>query len=460
MASKIRVDNITNLAGSGSVDVEVGIDISGDINFTGSLLRNGAPFASLPEQGPETAGSMLISDGQTAFWASPTSGGSLAISNPSGTDDMPAGGGRTGGTNLQNPSVPASGYLPFSGQAQWFDNTGATYTATIGSEFKYRSIFTHGFMCGGYRGANPWRTVNQTFHATDVTICRGDQLDRAATYVDGNFGDYNGYVYGGSNSWGSNSPHTSSINLHTGTGRTAGSSPDYNHTDNYGTTPDSIGATWDLYASCDDPGAVSGQTTQRGYVTGGGDLGSQSWNRLNFMSELMSRVGGGHGNNHASATEGELRGYSYGDTSNSKYIEFSTESTGNWSTSNITGDGWKKSLSTKWNFGYHGNGNNVTQQWMKFTHNSGAYISTFNQIDVASGEENMEMGQDWGYMVGNYSGSGGSGNARQNNRTMKIFHATDSMAMCGFKTEPKGHQGQSSGTCHSAAFTVTATRYQ
>ena len=120
-------------------------------------------------------------------------------------------------------------------------------TWTIGSEFKYRSIFTHGFLSGGYRGANPWRTVNQTFHATDVTICRGDQLDRAAAYVDGNFGDYNGYIYGGANGWSPNGPHTSSINLHTGTGRTAGSSPDYNHTDNYGTTPDSIGASWDLY---------------------------------------------------------------------------------------------------------------------------------------------------------------------------------------------------------------------
>ena len=458
MASKIRVDNITNLAGSGALEIEIGANIAGDINFSGNLLKNGQPFASLPEQGPETAGSQLFSDGQTAFWASPTSG--AGISNTANTDDMPAGGGRTGGINLQNPSVPASGYLPFSGQGSWIDNNGNTYNITIGSEFKYRSIFTHGFMCGGYRGANPWRTVNQTFHATDVTICRGDQLDRAATYVDGNFGDYNGYVYGGNNSWGSNSPHTSSINLHTGTGRTAGSSPDYNHTDNYSTTPDSIGATWDLYASCDDPGAVSGQTTQRGYVTGGADLGSQSWNRLNFMSELMSRVSGGHSNNHASATEGELRGYSFGDTSNSKYIEFSTESTGNWSTSNIGGDGWKKSLSTKWNHGYHGNGGNVTQQWMKFTHNTGAFISTFNQNDVASGEENMEMGQDWGYMVGNYSGSGGSGNARQNNRTMKFFHATDAMTMCGFKTEPKGHQGQSSGTCHSAAFTVTATRYQ
>ena len=124
MASKIRVDNITNLnAGSGSVDVEVGIDISGDINSTGSP-RNGAPFAFLPEQGPGAVGSMLISDGQTAFWASPTNG--AGVSNPSGTDDMPAGNGRTGGVNLQNPSVLVGGYLPTSGQAQWFDNTGAT----------------------------------------------------------------------------------------------------------------------------------------------------------------------------------------------------------------------------------------------------------------------------------------------------------------------------------------------
>lgn len=215
-----------------------------------------------------------------------------------------------------------------------------------------------------------------------------------------------------------------------------------------------------MYGSVNDAGAVSGQTTQRGYVTGGGDQGSSSWGRLNFSSELMSRVGGGHTSDFCSATEGENRGYSHSDNSNVRYIDFASESTGSWNTTNKTGDGWKKSLSTKWNIGYHGNGNNVTQQWMKFTHNSGSYISTFNQIDVASGEENMEMGQDWGYMLGNYSGGGGSGNARQNNRTMKIFHANDSMTMMGYKSEPKGHQGQSSGCCHTAAFTVTATRYQ
>ena len=306
MASKIRVDNITNLAGSGSLDVEVGIDISGDINFTGSLLRNGQPFASLPEQDPTTNGAFLMSNGTSAYWATPTTFGNPGFSST----QFPAGNSDTGGINLQNPVVQSSGYYPFTGQGSWYDNSGNIYNLTIGSEFKYRSIFTHGFLSGGYRGANPWRTVNQTFHATDVTICRGDQLDRAAAYVDGNFGDYNGYIYGGANGWSPNSPHTSSINLHTGTGRTAGSSPDYNHTDNYGTTPDSIGASWDLYGSQNDGGATSGQTVQRGYITGGGDLGSQSWNRMNFHSELISRVGGGHSSDYCSKTEGELRGYS------------------------------------------------------------------------------------------------------------------------------------------------------
>lgn len=449
MASTIKVNKITNITGTGSIDIDVGTNITGDINFTGSLLRNGLPFASLPTQTIETIGSVLMSDGQSAFWASPTQYGNTGTSTA-----MPSGESDTGSVNGKNPVTPESGYYPFFGAGKWIDYQGNEYTFTIGSEFKYRSVFTHGFLCGGYRGSNPWRTVNQTYHATDITICRGDQLDRAAAYVDGNYSDYNGYIYGGSNTWGGNSPHTSSINLHTGTARTPGSAPDYGHGDGYNTTPDSIGASWDVWATINDGGAVTGQTVQRGYVTGGGDLGSSSWCRLNFASELMSRIPGGHANNDVSKTEGELRGYAFGDTSNSRYVEFATESTGTWSTSNLTGDGWKKSLSTKWNIGYHGNGNNVTSNWLKFTHNTGAFISTFTQSDVASGEENMQMGQDWGYCLGNY------GTGYQNNRTWKLFHATDSQTIMGFKTEPKGHQGQSSGACHTGAFTVTASRYQ
>ena len=101
-------------------------------------------------------------------------------------------------------------------------------------------------MVCGYRGSNPWRTVNQIYQATDVTICRGDQLDRAASYVDGNFGDFNGYVYGTQNSYGGSGQAVSAINLHTGTNRSFGPNGTYGHGDAYNSTPDSIGASIDL----------------------------------------------------------------------------------------------------------------------------------------------------------------------------------------------------------------------
>ena len=63
-------------------------------------------------------------------------------------------------------------------------------------------------------------------------------------------------------------------------------------------------------------------------------------------------------------------------------------------------------------------------------------LVAFNQADISSGEENMCMGQDWGYCLGNYAGGGGG---YQNNRTWKRLHATDGDIVLGFKAEPKGH---------------------
>lgn len=437
---------LTNTITSGGTTVAIpkNVAVTGNIDFTGSLLQNGLPFASLPTQNVRTAGATLMSDGNSAFWAYP--------GETSTTHQMPFGNASTGDGTINGANPTTSVALPFSGTGNWFTYQGTNYTVTIGSSFRYRSIFTHGFLAGGYRGSNPWRSVNQTYHATDITVCRGDQLDRAASYVDGNFSDYNGYVYGTQNSYDGSGIHTSSINLHTGTGRTFGDSVDYGHGDAYSTTPDTLGASWDLWNGVNDAGAVSGQTTQRGYVTGHGSAGN--WQRLNFATEVMSRFGGGSNNDFCSAFEGETRGYVFGDTGDTRYLNFSNETTAGWNPSGLSGDGWKKSLSTKWGHGYHGNAANVTLPWMKVNDLTGANISIFNQLDDASGEENMEMGQDWGYCMGNY------GSGYQNNRTWKRFYATDADVRMGFKTEPKGHLGQSSGACMTGAFTVTAKRYQ
>ena len=126
------------------------------------------------------------------------------------------------------PSTTSRGSMFYNkdGTAYWA-YPGAT-EATVGSGFRYRSLITHGYMAGGYKGNNPWRSVNKTWHSTDVTIYCGEQLEYACAYQEGYFSDYNGYVtgcQGDSFSGAQNqtaSARTCSINLATGQGRSRG----------------------------------------------------------------------------------------------------------------------------------------------------------------------------------------------------------------------------------------------
>ena len=77
MASRIKVDEVTNLAQSGSVSFPTGgasfsgnVAVTGNIDFTGQLLQNGSPFVTLPTQTADNLGYVLRSGGTsgTAFW--------------------------------------------------------------------------------------------------------------------------------------------------------------------------------------------------------------------------------------------------------------------------------------------------------------------------------------------------------------------------------------------------------
>ena len=57
MASRIKVDEVTNLAQSGAVAFPTGganfsgnVAVTGNIDFSGDLLQNGSPFVTLPTQ--------------------------------------------------------------------------------------------------------------------------------------------------------------------------------------------------------------------------------------------------------------------------------------------------------------------------------------------------------------------------------------------------------------------------
>ena len=74
MASRIKVDEVTNLAQSGAVSFPTGganfqgnVAVSGNIDFSGQLLQNGQPFVTLPAQNTSNLGAVLRSGGSTCL---------------------------------------------------------------------------------------------------------------------------------------------------------------------------------------------------------------------------------------------------------------------------------------------------------------------------------------------------------------------------------------------------------
>ena len=316
-------------------------------------------------------------------------------------------------------------------------------------------------MIAGYKGSNPWRTVNKTWHANDVTFYCGEQLDRALTYADTSWSDYFGYGHGCVNSFTGNSNHTCSINLHTGMRRmfgTTGSNPGggtYSPS-NYGWEGDdprgvmgygTVGG-WNMPVSRDRNSSATCQKQQHGYNLGGGN---SAVGKLHFPSEIMYQSGNSpSGSDHTASCGDEDN--TWASFSGSRHTcNQNNDSWSGWS-SNAAPDGVCKFLPSKYGHFYAGTGNNVTTPWTKYNGSNGSGIKNGSKVR-SYGEENFEMGQDHGYMMGQFDG-------QQNNHTTKWDYTTDVETNMGATTRPKGHYGQSSGGCASAAASVTANQAQ
>ena len=387
-----------NVVPSGSYRIQV----SGDINVTGKYYVNGQEASGLPAQTNLTRGSYLVSDGSNgAFWQYP----------------------------------------------------GQTAQSTGVDSWRYRSLITHGYISGGYKGSQPWRSMNKTWHNNDTTMYTGEQVDRAAAYCDGTWSDFNGYIHGTVNSYAGNSSHTSSYNLHTGICRNQGDGRFSQYSYGYeGDNPRTVmgynvTGGWQMNAGRNDCGCATAQKEQAGYITGGG---SSTTNKLHFATEIMYNTSNsGDSGDFVAGCGMESRSYFAWRNSSQKYITHSNDS---WSNQNFAGSnrGWCKALPTKWGHFYIGTDDNVTTPLRKVRGSDGAALSNYNR-SRAAGEENMEMGQDWGYKLGDFNG-------QQNNHTEKWDYSNDSITTMGFATRPKGHYGQSSAACSSAAGAVTVTR--
>ena len=321
-------------------------------------------------------------------------------------------------------------------------------SVAFGSSFQYRSILTHGYLAGGYKGSNPWRSVNRTWHSTDITMYCGEQLAYAASYIEGTFSDYNGYVHSSADAFSATSAGTQSYSLANGSFRTQGVGTHSPPGSGFGfptaTGTSGVGG-WNMSAVRNTHGCAVDQIGQVGYITGGGSAVTE---KFHFPSETMYTTTSGPGGGFTSGGHGQTRGY-FSVAGAKQYIGFSNNT---WSAyaSSVSPDGWCKILSTKLGHHYGGNGGNHTIGLCKFSDSTGTdIISNMSKIR-ACGEENMQMGQNWGYMLGNYDG-------QQNNQTVKYNYLTDSLTQLGTAAQPKGHFGQSSGCCSSAAATVASS---
>ena len=387
-------------------------------------LNSQAVFPGLlPVMSKNTSGAPLLSDGTTAFWSYP---------------------GETHGI--------------------------------AGTGWRYRSILTHGFMVGGYKGSNAWRSVNKTWHASDTTIYCGEQIARGASYVDGVFGDYYGYVMGVSDSFQGSSLYVSSYNLHNGVQRgqfataferfgsgdisqanAAARTGNYGYQGysplndglTYGTDADPQGTGgWTMKAARNNHNCASSQAYTCGYTYGGG---TNVVEKLHFPSETNYRTTDLPGSPGATAAVGgqNVNYISNGTTGNQWFMTTSNDSFTTWTWTGApgtTGGGNNHALMSKYDKFYWGyDGSN----FYKFNEGSPpAYVAVVAKASYST-EENYQMGQDSGYMIGMYD-------SQQNNRTIKYNYTTDTGVNLGFAAYPKGHLGASSGCCSSAAASITS----
>lgn len=371
---------------------------------------------------------------------------------------------------LPAPSAAASGAPLVAGSTTsgFWAYPGSSQTTPSGS-LQTRSIFTHGYVAGGYKDSNPWRTINKTWHSNDVTISCGEQLQAAASYIGGTFSDYYGYVHAASNAHAAANAHTSSYNLATGVNRTVTTTPSganpggpFGYTGKdpngdgqgiaYGTGGSVVGVgSWELSVARSYFAGTQNQIGQIGYITGGPE--SSACDKFYFPTEIMyTTTSPGVNGSHCTAAGGTDYAW-WSIAGNQRRLTFSNDSWATWTPgTSAAPDGVCKFLNTKLGYHYGGTGGNVTSGFQKWSDSTGSTITSSLSKPQALGEENFEMGQNWGYCLGQYNG-------QQNNYTFKVNYSTDAMTVLGTASQPKGHAGLSSGVCSSAAASVTMNTF-
>ena len=299
--------------------------------------------------------------------------------------------------------------------------------SSTAASFLYRTIYTRGYTSGGYKNGSPWRNCNRTVFATDVTTNLGDLHTNTGSYNTGGHSDTHHYMYNMSNAHAGSTNIVSAVDMQTETGM-------------------ALDTAQYMVTSRSDCTAMMNSSLTKSYITGGTSANTE---RHDYATGTMMT----HGSVNPAGAGGQLGGFAsiYGEyygwvnvNDVSARFSWSNEAwtSGGWTTA-ATCLGQPKGLSSKHGHGYASTGTyHGTDKLYKYADNTESMSSSATiQKPELCGEENMLMGQDWGYSMGSYNGSA------QTNNVQKVNYITDSCTAMGSDTQPKGHDGMSSGGC-------------
>ena len=342
MASRIKVDEVTNLAQSGSVAFPTGganfsgqVNVTGNIDFTGQLLQNGSPFVTLPTQDATNLGSVL----------------------------------RSGGT---------------SGTAYW-DTEGGTGTMAGADQARYKAGFniTKGFSCCGYRGGTSYKNVNVLTHATFSQSNLGDLTNWSGAYIDGKPGlNFTGFVFATGDGWNVTTSQVSKINMNTNSNAGAATS----------------------MAGTKHRATAMAKDFNYAYVHGGGNSSQMVKYNLNTEANNFTTTHpDGTQNNPASsqsATNGLIK------QGGGRIFNFSTESFVSWPDNPGTdGTNKTLSSRDGFSYWNTSGGYRTSSDFHLRNSYNGGRMANVSKNGLTTGEESMHTGNDYGFICGQYDGS-------------------------------------------------------
>ena len=287
------------------------------------------------------------------------------------------------------------------------------------AQWKFRQVINVAYTGGGYKDGSPWRQIHRTNCATHQTTNLGIQMDHPGSYISGACSDTTFFLWStpSDNSHFTPSSRTSAFHMYSETGK-------------------SHNSVFNTYSDRNDSG-TSFKETFLSFHGGGDRTGMEVFN-LATEARQSSNGGDLRSGSTNSAFSDKDQGYHWADSAGWKvnHQTFAVSGSSHWSA-----HGQQKGMPTKVRVGYCGNegsysGGYNLRRW-NLTNDSNT--GTFSKYRANCGEENFTLGQDWGYMIGNYDGA-------QNNGTWQQYYHTDTRTDHS-GLQPSANAGQSSGHC-------------